>query len=310
MAGPAYQFGRWRFEPTECRLLRDGEVVPLPAKTLDVLATLLRRAPRLVTKEEILAAVWADAVVEEGNIAFHVAALRKVLDENDASSAIETVRGRGYRFVEEVAIHQMPPTDHLTQEALARAVAATASAPVTPPAIPEAPAPPVALPPPVLSARGGRRVALLIAVIVAAVLGVYAWWQSRPEPWTIAVEPFEIVNPAAGEENFPLGLRPYLTQKMELSGIKLAPPDTATAVLSGQLHPFDGGFHVTVQLTRTGDGMRVWDWSFDVPRDTDKPPAGAGPDDERSRLQGAIAGRASEGLRSYLNLSPAASVTR
>lgn len=124
------------------------------------------------------------------------------------------------------------------------------------------------------------------------------------------MEPFEIVNPAAGQDNFPDGLRTYLTNKMELSGIELAPPDAASGVLSGQLHPVDGGFHVTVQLTRAGDGVRVWDWSFDVPRDTDKPPAGAGPDDERSRLQGAIAGRASDGLRSYLNSSPAASVTR
>ena len=37
---------QWRFEPTECRLMRDGAVVPMRAKTLDLLATLLRRARR------------------------------------------------------------------------------------------------------------------------------------------------------------------------------------------------------------------------------------------------------------------------
>lgn len=305
MAGPAYQFGPWRFEPTECRLLRDGVVVPLPAKTLDLLATLLRRAPRLVTKEEILAAVWADAVVEEGNIAFHVAALRKVLDEAGGQSAIETVRGRGYRFVQEVAIHQLPPTDHLTQAALARAGGATTATSAT-----ATPATPIdAIPAPVSTARHNRTMVLLLAIAALCAIGLYAWTQSRPK-WSIAVEPFEIVNPAPGEENFPDGLRTYLTSKMQLSGIALAQPDAATAVLSGQLHPENGGFRVTVQLTRAGDGVRVWNWSFDVPRDIDKPPASAGPDDERSRLQAAIAVRASEGVRNYLSLSPAAAVTR
>jgi DNA-binding winged helix-turn-helix (wHTH) protein len=131
MAGPAYQWGHWRFEPSECRLLRDGEVVPLQAKSLDLLFTLLRRAPRLVTKEEILAAVWADAIVEEGNIAFHIAALRKVLDESAGPSAIETVRGRGYRFVPDVAVVQLPPTENIKPvivEAAARALERSAPA--------------------------------------------------------------------------------------------------------------------------------------------------------------------------------------
>jgi hypothetical protein len=97
---------------------------------------------------------------------------------------------------------------------------------------------------------------------------------------------------------------------MQLSGIAVEQPGSATAVLSGQLHPGDSGFRVTVQLTRAGDGLRVWDWSFDVPRDIDKPPPGAGPDDERSRLQAVIAVRASEGVRNYLSLSPTAFGTR
>lgn len=294
MAGPAYQFGRWRFEPSECRLFREGVVVPLPAKTLDLLSTLLRRAPRLVTKGEILAAVWADAVVEEGNIAFHVAALRKILDEDGGPSAIETVRGRGYRFVQEVAIHQLPPTDNLTRDALAHEVSAS-----TPTLAPTSP-------PPFLTVRNGRRVIALVAGVLVSALGVFAWSQSRPQPWSIAVEPFEIINAGAGQKHFPDGLRTYLTNKMELSGVALASPDAASAVLSGQLHAMDGGYRVTVQLTRASDGVRVWDWSFEVPRDTDQPAAGTGPDDERSRLQAAIATRTSEGLRNYLSSSPAA----
>ena len=286
MAGPAYEWGHWRFEPSEARLLRDGVVVPLAAKTLDLLHTLLKRSPRLVTKEEILAAVWPDAAVEEGNIAFHVAALRKVLDEEDDPSTIETVRGKGYRFIRELAIHQLPPTEALRKDALARAIA-DASPP---------------------SGHHRRRLVAGLGIAIVAGLGVFGWLRSRPEPPSIAVQSFTIVSPAPGQENFPDGLRTYLATKMALAGVTIRPVESATAVLSGRLHPLDGGFRVTVQLTRRSDNARVWDWSFVVPHDADMPREGQ--DDARSRLQGAIAGRAADGVRSYLSLSADVFVTR
>ena len=287
MAGPAYQWGRWRFEPTECRLLRDGEVVPLPAKTLDLLATLLRRAPRLVTKEEILAGVWPDAAVEEGNIAFHVAALRKVLDEEGETSAIETVRGKGYRFVHTVVIHQLPATDDLRH--VVQTLPGTLTAPAT--------------------RRTGRFAwpALLVAAAII-VAGSFAWVRSQGPPPSIAVQPFEIVTPGAGQENFPDGLGSYLISRLDLAGVTVTSRDAATAVLSGQLQPTPSGFRVTVQLTSTADNTRVWDWSFDESADNGRPAVGL--DDERSRVQGNIAGRVAEGVQRYLSLSGAVPVTR
>jgi len=59
--------------------------VSLPNRGLDVLALLLDRAPSLVTKDEILSHVWRDSVVEEGNISFQIALLRKTLDGDGAS---------------------------------------------------------------------------------------------------------------------------------------------------------------------------------------------------------------------------------
>ncbi|MFM8534780.1 MAG: transcriptional regulator [Acidimicrobiia bacterium] len=316
MAGPAYQWGHWRFEPTEGRLLRDGEVVALPAKTLDLLATLLNRAPRLITKEEIMSRVWADAVVEEGNIAFHVAALRKVLDEGSGISAIETVRGRGYRFVHELSIHQLPPTETLRRDAIERAITesapikATIAAPIAPPApSPPAVVEPAAGAPALPQARGNPRWVIngvLVLVIIA--LAVVVWRQTHPAALTIAIQQFEIEDPPAGQENFPDGLRAYLSAKMAIAGIETAEPNKAGAILSGQLRPRNGGFEVTVQLTRIEDGERIWDWSFDIPADADMPTSGQ--DDARSRLQGAIATRAAEGLANYLNLSGSVPVTR
>lgn len=307
MAAPAYQWDRWRFEPTEARLLRDGIVVPLAAKTLDLLHALLERAPRLATKEEIMAAVWPDATVEEGNIAFHVAALRKVLDDGEGASAIETVRGKGYRFVRELAIHHLPPTEDLRKDALARAITDAALATAGQP-----PAPLAALPsPPAPPPERRRRVmvaGLGIVLVLIAGIGAFAWLRSRPEPPTIAVQTFTVVSPLPGQENFPDGLRAYVVTKVELAGITIRPQDSATAALSGQLYTLDGGFRVTVQLTRRADNRRVWDWSFVIPYDTDLPHEGK--DDARSRLQGAIASRVAEGVRDYLNLSADVLVTR
>lgn len=279
MPGPAYQWGVWRFEPTECRLLRGGELVPLPAKSLDLLAALLKRAPRLITKEEILAAVWPDAAVEEGNIAFHVAALRKVLDEGGAPSVIETVRGRGYRFVADLSIHQLPATDDIRQVIAAPQVARHLHRP-----------------------RSYRRPLLVALALIVVVAGIYGWIAARPAPMTIAVKPFEIVDPRPGEENLPDGLIPYLTLRLETAGVTVASPETAAAVLSGQLHPTPQGFRVTVQLTRTADNSRLWDWSYDQSADEGRPPSGAGPDDERSRMQGNIATHVAAGVSRYLTL--------
>jgi DNA-binding winged helix-turn-helix (wHTH) protein/TolB-like protein len=300
MAGPAYQWREWRFEPTECRLLRDGVVVPLPAKSLDLLSTLLRRAPRLITKEEILAAVWKDAAVEEGNIAFHIAALRKVLDEGRTESVIETVRGRGYRFVQDMVSAQMPATDDIRQfvPATPRAKAAPAPAPAT-----------TGVAPARRSMISVMVMAMLAGIIVGA--GGFAWYRSQASRLpSIAVEPFEIVKPRPGQENLPDGLGTYLTSRLQMTGVEVTPRDRAAAVLSGQLHPIDNGFQVTVQLTRPGDNARLWDWSFDTSLDDGRPPAGAGPDDERSRIQGNIAGQVAEGVQRYLSLSGDVPVTR
>ena len=306
MAGPAYQWGHWRFEPSESRLLRDGVIVALPGKTLELLAALLNRAPRLVTKEDILATVWANAMVEEGNIAFHVSALRKVLDEGSETPAIETVRGRGYRFVRELSIHQLPPTDTLRRDALERAMAEAGVPPAGAP-IPSASTPaPVTEPSRTRTAGKWVLNAFLALAVVGLTLGV--WRQSHLPPLTIAIQPFEIVDPPAGQENFPNGLRAYVKSKLEIAGIKTAEAAEAAALLSGQLHPKDGGFGVTIQLRRASDGAQIWDWSFEVPRDADMPATGQ--DDARSRLQGVISARAAEGLQRYLNLSADVLVTR
>jgi len=90
-----YEFGRFRLETNERRLLRDGRSVQLRGKVFDTLCVLVSRPGRLIEKDELIAAVWPDTVVEENNLAHNINALRKALGD---ARLIETVPGRGYRF--------------------------------------------------------------------------------------------------------------------------------------------------------------------------------------------------------------------
>jgi TolB-like protein/DNA-binding winged helix-turn-helix (wHTH) protein/Tfp pilus assembly protein PilF len=79
-----------------------GVYVPmaLGSRALDVLRVLVERPGDLVSRDQIIAAVWPATVVEDNNLNMQIAALRRVLDDGRAEgSCILTVPGRGYRFV-------------------------------------------------------------------------------------------------------------------------------------------------------------------------------------------------------------------
>jgi class 3 adenylate cyclase/predicted ATPase len=78
--------------------------VLVPAKigsrAFDILRMLIERAGELVLREEIVAAVWPDRVIEESNLTVQVSALRRALDHGQTEgNCIQTVSGRGYRFI-------------------------------------------------------------------------------------------------------------------------------------------------------------------------------------------------------------------
>lgn len=81
-------------------LIRCGERIDLTPRVFDLLLMLVKNAGEIVTKDELLETVWADAVVEEGNVSRTVSTLRRKLGR-DASGRdfIETVPKHGYRFI-------------------------------------------------------------------------------------------------------------------------------------------------------------------------------------------------------------------
>ena len=99
-AAERYAFGEVTLDAGERRLVCRGRTISLPPKTFDLLVCLVRQAGHLVQKQVLLETLWPDTFVEEGILAVHVAALRKVLDDTRRSPRyIETVAGSGYRFV-------------------------------------------------------------------------------------------------------------------------------------------------------------------------------------------------------------------
>lgn len=74
--------------------------VTLGSRALDLLGLLVERHGQLVSKDEIMEAVWTGTAVEESNLTVQISALRRILDRDRADgSCIQTVPGRGYRFV-------------------------------------------------------------------------------------------------------------------------------------------------------------------------------------------------------------------
>jgi len=100
MAGSEVRFGPFRLDIAQRQLWRDGNAVRLGSRAMDILCVLASAKGNLVTKDELMARVWAGQTVEENAIQVHVSALRKALAaDHTQSSYVMTVPGRGYRFL-------------------------------------------------------------------------------------------------------------------------------------------------------------------------------------------------------------------
>jgi DNA-binding winged helix-turn-helix (wHTH) protein len=95
-----YQIGPFQLDPEAGILMRDGMPTVLGPRAAAVLKVLVERAGKYVSKDALIDAAWAGLVVEEGNVAVQVAAIRRVLAETPGGERwIETLPRRGYRFV-------------------------------------------------------------------------------------------------------------------------------------------------------------------------------------------------------------------
>jgi len=98
------KFGPFALSVSERVLRRDGVVLPLGSRALDILIYLSRHPGEVISKQKLLDHVWSDVTVEEGSLRVHVAAIRKALgDGKFGNRYIANIQGRGYSFVGTVA---------------------------------------------------------------------------------------------------------------------------------------------------------------------------------------------------------------
>jgi DNA-binding winged helix-turn-helix (wHTH) protein/Flp pilus assembly protein TadD len=111
MPGESFRFGPFLVDRHGYRVTRDGEIVPLTPKLLDLLLHLVDHAGHLVTKEALLDALWPGANVTDNALAQAVSELRDALgDEPKSPSFIKTVARRGYRFIARVEKVDVQPS--------------------------------------------------------------------------------------------------------------------------------------------------------------------------------------------------------
>nr|NIY10429.1 AAA family ATPase [Gemmatimonadota bacterium] len=105
-----YRFSEWTVDADRFELRRGADPVPVQPKALTLLLYLLEHRERTVTKQELLDAVWPDAVIGESSLTRAVSVARTALGEQDAEAGvIRTVRGRGYRIGVPVLLEEAGP---------------------------------------------------------------------------------------------------------------------------------------------------------------------------------------------------------
>lgn len=263
-----YEFGNFRLEPDERRLLQDGQPVSLTPKTFDTLVLLVERAGHLVEKEELMKALWPESFVEEANLAQHIWMLRKTLGESDTTSGqfIETVSRKGFRFVAPVTTHRSG--EEITAAEDRDEKPARAAEPET----------------------GRTRSRLFVILIIAGALGLvgyglYRWIKRAPVESikTIAVLPFKPLNAESRNESLEMGMTETLiTHLGNLKQIVVRPMSAVRkysdpqqdpikagqelqvdAVLDGSIQKAGDRIRVTVRLTNVHNGSTLWVQQFD-----------------------------------------------
>ena len=112
-------FGPFRLDRRDERLWQGEAVIPVRPKTLAVLCALVAQAGQLMTRDALFATVWPETVVSEAVLTVAIRELRRVLgDQARMPQYIETVHGRGYRFIAPVTAASLGPERHQTAPAV------------------------------------------------------------------------------------------------------------------------------------------------------------------------------------------------
>ena len=126
-----YRFGPYTLNAEKAVLTRDDDVVLLPPKIFDLLVLLVARDGGVLTKEEMLRALWSGVNVEESNVSQSVFTLRRKLGQTpEGEEYVQTIPRRGYRL--SVPVQDLTPLNGATNIAPLDSRLATSPEPLSP----------------------------------------------------------------------------------------------------------------------------------------------------------------------------------
>ncbi|MGH9801376.1 MAG: winged helix-turn-helix domain-containing protein, partial [Blastocatellia bacterium] len=130
-----YRFGSFCLDATALVLMKEDQPVTMTRKSVETLLVLVENAGQVVSKEELLTAIWPDRIVDEANLTQNIAMVRRALAaERGTPPFIETFPGRGYRMIGPVigpVVVEEAATGSLMAEPFAEEIAAKGFASVS-----------------------------------------------------------------------------------------------------------------------------------------------------------------------------------
>jgi TolB-like protein/DNA-binding winged helix-turn-helix (wHTH) protein len=275
------EFGPFRLDPTRRQLSRGNDPIVLSSRAFDILALLVAHRDRVVTKDEIMSAVWRGTIVEENNLAVQISALRRALaDAADAAPVILTIPGQGYRFVGRIAAPPTPPP------------AETIIAP--PPPEPDALPAPATLRPLLPGWVKAAAAAVAVAGLAIKLIFVFGFPAAPPAPpppappprLSIAVLPFRDLSDDRCCDYLADAISDDLTTDLShIPGSVVIARESSDAfrgramptaeigralnvryLLEGSLRGVEGQFSINAQLIEAATGAHLWAQRFEIPR--------------------------------------------
>jgi TolB-like protein/DNA-binding winged helix-turn-helix (wHTH) protein/tetratricopeptide (TPR) repeat protein len=275
-----YRFDQFVLDPSRRTLSRANSPVFLTPKAFDVLLFLVQNPNRIVTKEELLQAVWGNTFVEDGNLTQYVSHVRRALGGSRADGGlIATIARKGYQFTPRVAVEELKDASEQS--------AVLISAAEIPPADTL----------PTLFARFSRRwrhAAVLAAVTALFATAAYSSWRHfrnetspRVDKITLAVLPFENLTGDSNNEYLADGLTEEMISQLSrldpeqlrvisrtsVMGYKhkderldqIGRDLSVQYVLENSLRESGSRLRLTAQLVEVKNQTHLWSQEYDYP---------------------------------------------
>jgi TolB-like protein/DNA-binding winged helix-turn-helix (wHTH) protein len=287
----SFSLGPYVIEVPLNRVRRNGQIVQLEPKIMQVLLCLAERHGQVVSKQELIRSVWPDTFVSDDVLTRSISVLRKALDDDSRQPRfIETIQRSGYRLIGPIS----SATEVTAAKEDGRPVSSSSDK-GGPGATEQAAVVPKREPVPDHGRAGGRRFStvqlLAVAVGLSIALAFAAWrvWPRIPQRTSIAsirslaVLPLENLSGDPSQEYFADGMTDELitmlaknsglriisrTSVMRYQRVKRPLPDIARelgvdGILEGSAGRFGSRVHINVQLIYAPTDTHVWAESYD-----------------------------------------------